>query len=657
MSPLLIISVFSADIHPDPFYKVYSSTEEEDACHRGIGPAGVLGAETTDCDSPISLVNATFKWIEENIKDSIDFVIWGGDSARHDNDELIPRTDQQVESQNMMIVDKFLEVFGKKDRINDTDPTYDFTIPIIPTFGNNDILPHNILAPGPNRWTRKFLSIWRQFIPEEQRHGFERGGWFYVEVIPNQLAVFNLNTLYFHAKNAAVDGCADKSEIGYEEMDWLRIQLQFIRQRGMKAIIMGHVPPGRSETKRSWDETCWQKYTLWMLQYRDVVVGSMYGHMNFEHFLLQDSEEIDEHAINGDPETEVRTALDDELTIQSIDNYLIQLRTRWSRIPSASGFEERALSGAEPDKTQPKKSKKDTFYDKIGGPWGERYSLTLVSASVVPNYFPTIRVFEYNTTGLDHYPAVPVIESNSLSQPGLSNDETHLTLERDGKLQNILKKHKFTAPLPPSKSSPPGPAYSPQTFSWLSYKQYYANLTNINNDFSKPSDFVEAEKWHSGKHSGKKPHKYSDPEKHAKKFVFEVEYDTKTDEAFALKDLTVRSWVDLAGRIGQYRSCRDDDDGDDFVEELEDQDVDADDEDGDSLANHLGNDLTPSRSNRIQNPTSKKHKKHEKHKKHKKQQKHNERKERKAISRTWFAFVSRAFVSTRDEDDLLDNFG
>lgn len=644
------------DIHPDPFYKVYSSTEEEDACHRGKGPAGVLGAETTDCDSPFTLVNATFKWIEENIKDSIDFIIWGGDSARHDNDELIPRTDEQIVDQNMMLVDKFLEVFGKKDRINDTDPTYDFIVPIIPTFGNNDILPHNIMDPGPSKWTKTFLSIWRQFIPEEQRHGFERGGWFYVEVIPNQLAVFNLNTLYFHGKNAAVNGCADKFEIGYEEMDWLRIQLQFMRQRGMKAIIMGHVPPGRSETKRSWDETCWQKYTLWMRQYRDVVVGSMYGHMNFEHFLLQDLEELDEHAINGDPEPEVRTALDGELSIQSTADYLNQLRTRWSRIPNPEGSEEQATSCAEQDlksrarKKRPKKSKKDKFYEKIGGPWGERYSLTLVSASVVPNYFPVLRVFEYNTTGLDSYQATPLRVSDPLSQSGLPTDEPHPNLETNGKLQPKYKKHKFIAPLPPSKSSPPGPAYSPQTFTWLSYKQYYANLTNINNDSLESNDPVDADRWHSGKHSGKTPHGYNDPAKHAKKFAFEVEYDTKTDKAYALKDLTVRSWVDLAGRIGQYRSCRDDNGPEEIAEQLGHQDVDVDDED-DYMDKYLDNDLTPSRSNQIQRSNSKKHKKNKKDKKDKAHEK------RKAIEKAWFAFASRAFVSTRDEDDLLENFG
>lgn len=178
-------------MHPDPFYKVYSDTDGESACHRNTGPAGLYGAETSDCDSPFSLVNATFQWIDDNLKDSIDFVVWTGDSARHDNDEDIPRSDKQVVGLNTMLVNKFREVFGHAHSpFND-----DFVIPIVPTFGNNDILPHNIFTKGPNRWTRTYAQIWKDFIPEEQRHQFDRGGWFYVEVIPNKLAVFSLNTM------------------------------------------------------------------------------------------------------------------------------------------------------------------------------------------------------------------------------------------------------------------------------------------------------------------------------------------------------------------------------------------------------------------------------------------------------------------------------
>jgi len=181
------------DIHPDPFYKTYSSTETGSFCHRGKGAAGYYGAETSDCDAPLTLVNATFAWIAENLADSIDFVIWTGDSARHDNDEEIPRTEEQVLGQNRMLVNKFKEVFGSDG--GDRRSPSAFKIPIVPTFGNNDILPHNIMVKGPNRWTRNYEDVWHDIVPEAQRHAFDRGGWFFVEVIPNKLAVISLNTM------------------------------------------------------------------------------------------------------------------------------------------------------------------------------------------------------------------------------------------------------------------------------------------------------------------------------------------------------------------------------------------------------------------------------------------------------------------------------
>ena len=177
------------DFHPDPFYKTYSSTERDAACHRKRGPAGFYGAETSGCDSPLSLVNATMDWVKENIADQVDFVVWTGDSARHDNDERIPRTQRQIIEQNEFMVRKFAEVFGQDGA------EHQFKIPIVPTFGNNDIMPHNILLAGPNKWTVTYLDIWRGMVPEAQGHQFQRGGWFWVEVVKDKLAVISLNTM------------------------------------------------------------------------------------------------------------------------------------------------------------------------------------------------------------------------------------------------------------------------------------------------------------------------------------------------------------------------------------------------------------------------------------------------------------------------------
>ena len=635
------------DFHPDQFYETYSSTEEDAACHRGNGPAGVFGAETTDCDSPTTLVNATFKWINDNLKGTVDFVIWTGDSSRHDSDEEIPRTETEVIATNQLLVNKFEEVFGKED---DTGLTNEFTIPIIPNFGNNDIMPHNIMEPGPNKWTQKYLSLWRKFIPEEQRHGFSTGGWFSVEVISNHLTVFSLNTMYFFEHNTAVDGCAERSEPGYQQMEWLRIQLQFIRNRGMKAILMGHVPPARTEAKLLWDETCWQKYTLWLQQYRDVIVGSIYGHMNIDHFLLQDHKDISNKALRGKTESISRVALDDELTIQSTADYLTELRAGWSQIPDAPKMKSRSSSGSGyfyhlfesiTRKKKQKKTKEDKFLEKIGGEWAERYSVSLVSPSVVPNYFPTLRVIDYNVSGLEN---LPITHANCLEKTTLQEaEEAHCSIEggdeepieterkksknRKGKKKKP-KKPQFATPKPPSKSAPPGPAYSPQTLSLLGYTQYFANLTRINDDFEQDQT-IDEQGWHNGKHSGKKPLK--DKLRHHNEFKYEIEYDTRNDSVFGLKDLTVRNYLDLAGRIGQYKPPKRD-----RIEGIDTEGSDTREDDG-SVVTCGDHELAASKK---------------KHKKHGKKHKH-----RKAINKVWFTFVNRAFVGARDDDELHDEFG
>lgn len=556
---------------------------------------------------------------------------------------------------NELLVQKFTQVFGKDDNVNDTDPMNEFTIPIVPTFGNNDIMPHNIFAPGPNQWTKKYSHIWRKFIPEEQRHGFERGGWFSVEVIPNRLSVFSLNTLYFFDSNTAVDGCAAKSEPGYEQLEWLRVQLQFLRQRGMKAILMGHVPPARTESKQAWDETCWQKYSLWMRQYRDVVVGSVYGHMNIDHFMLQDFEDISKKALMADTPAMSRMALDNRFTIESSAEYLTELRYDWSQIPDPPESKSKSLSSLDyfynlfnsPILLRKKhnKSKKDKFLHKIGGEWAERYSLSLVSPSVVPNYFPTMRVVDYNISGLDAVSETSLthdLEHYDAGQCVQEREEGNFDASKSRKKKGKRKKHHkpkkpdFVMPKPPSKSAPPGPAYSPQTFSWLGYTQYYANLTHINNDFTqgRDDDVAEEEGWHDGKHSGRTPEEKA--KNHHKKFEYSVEYDTRNDSVFGLQDLTVRNYLNLAGRIGQYKPANGD--------RLKDGETDTmTDEDGEGQVSAVCHE---------DDMTARKNKKYKKH--HGKKQKH---KHRKAINRVWFTFVNRAYVGTRDDEELHDEFG
>ncbi|KAG6001008.1 hypothetical protein E4U21_004786 [Claviceps maximensis] len=631
------------DFHPDDLYKPHTSTEDGIACHRGEGMAGTFGAEKTDCDSPFSLVDATLKWVEENIKDTIDFVVWTGDTARHDSDEDNPRSDKTVIDSNRAVADKMIKTFSSADGKLD--------IPIIPTFGNNDFLPHNIMYPGPNHWFTAYADIWNRFIPEEQRHSFEFGGWFHVDVIPGKLTVFSLNTMYFFDRNAAVDGCAQPSEPGFKHMEWLRVQLDIMRQTGVKAILIGHVPPARTNSKKNWDETCWQRYTLWLQKYRDVVVASLYGHMNIDHFLLGDTKELDFGIDGAFPARHhyhsQKSINESDFSAQGKEDYLHELRDSWRDLPG-SAIElldemEKENGPISADKMKHKNKKKNKILHKIGGQYAERYQLSLISPSVVPNYFPTMRVFEYNMTGLENAAvwedkshtarnsATPLGGVYSGQHDDDGDDDTSLELRsinmekkkgRERKDKDETDDPDLVIPEDPSTDSLPGPAYYPQQFTLTGYTQYFANLTHINNDYES-NDAVQGSKWRHGNHGGKRPkHSPAQP----RTFQFEVEYSTFSDKHFKLKDLTVQNYLRLAYHMRQRGRANGNTVDSSGLDDLGDEEQ----TDDEVASSEVDADVDT------------------KKKKKKKKQRKNGDKENK----TWLRWLSYAFVQTIPEKDL-----
>lgn len=430
-------------------------------------------------------------------------------------------------------------------------------------------------------------------------------------------------------------------------MNWLRIQLEFLRQRGMKAILSGHVPPARNEAKYSWDETCWQKYALWMRQYRDVVVGSLYGHMNVDHFMLQDFEDISIEALDGVVSTESIAEVfnDRDMSITSTASYLEGLRKAWSRLPSAPA------STYKKGKGNNDKRDEEAYYRRIGGEWAERFHVVHVSPSVIPNYFPTLRVFHYNITGLESAESLsaphdaPALTLDQLALEEWDEEENEneseevfridwenpdFTSERRKKKQK-KKKPKFTTPKPPSKSSPPGPAYSPQTLSILGYTQYFANLTYIQNDSSFTSsvetDLFEGtfssrsqDVWREGKHHDKEP-KQPRPPHPLRKFDYKVEYDTmnSTDEFGMANGFFARDWLALATKIGKYKPSSL------AASSRLEADVDA----LDGIVPEGPDDGTG----------------------------FEEERHRSGSKRSWFTFVQRAFVGSKSMDELEGHFG
>jgi endopolyphosphatase len=489
-----------SDIHPDPFYK--ENTDPDTACHRGKdeeGNTGKYGHPISRCDSPMTLVNATFDWIAKNLKNEIDFIVWTGDNVRHDRDNKHPRTESHIFDMNNLMVSKFLD-FLKCD-----DPIHIYEVPVVPSIGNNDVYPHNLFAEGPTLQTQEFYRIWKDLIPEDQMHTFYRGASFMTEVIPGKLVVIAINTLYWFQSNPIVDGCDRRKDPGHKQFRFLSIILQEFRERGMKVWLSGHVPPNAS----NFEPSCLDRYSAWMHEYRDVVVGGLFGHMNVDHFLFLDSKaKTPELSVAEKNSMKFTCDIEDDDNIISTlgkVEYLDNLRESYAELED----------------------------DESG--LNTRYSMSYVSSSIIPTYFPGLRVWEYNITGVEEaqtsvysngQPFRPWSEVfNEIEQElaRLDEEDEYQPLGEEELAMSSTdfqkkKKKKADPTWPPNfgKDVNPGPAYLPQTFTPTRYVQYFANLTAANFGH--------------------------------KEFTFEKEYSTD-QLPYNMTNLVVSSWVEFARKL------------------------------------------------------------------------------------------------------------
>jgi endopolyphosphatase len=285
---------------------------------------------------------------------------------------------------------------------------------------------------------------------------------------------------------------------------------------------------------------------------------------------------------------------DPNLSVSSAESYLSSLREAFSQMVLGSGAGE---------------GNQDRANKHLGGKWAERYVLTHVSPSVVPNYFPTLRVVEYNITDLVDAQGILKLEPESSFLQDAEDGKEELQVLRK-------KKDKMRKPDPPAKTAPPGPAYSMQPYTFIGYTQYFLNLTKYNDPQTSEFGGVGGEL--------RKRDVGTEENDHAPKLQYEVEYDTQTDLVYKLKDLTVRSYVELARRIVDASPHRHK--GFPGLQNGQDDEHDSDTED--SVQDDKGEEAR-------------------KKKKKKKKKKHD-----KVRDKVWHEFVKRAFVGTVDGEEL-----
>ncbi|PIA13184.1 hypothetical protein COEREDRAFT_83654 [Coemansia reversa NRRL 1564] len=390
--------------------------------HRRTGPFGIAEAK---CDSPIELINATsqhlrLKW---GAKRKVDFVLWTGDSARHDKDIDSPRSFNDIIHSNIIASAALRHAFGNT--------------PIVPNIGNNDVNPHNELpAPGHKQARKTFSSLadaWNGFIPKDQMATFLYGGYFARDIVDlsssRGLTALSLNTMYWYRANDRIGGCKAKDSPGLAQLAWIRYQIGRARKRNRDLILIGHVLP----TRDNYRPTCYHGYARTVTQvippsYSNplpVVRAQLFGHSNVDlwTFVGHESKWIESTPFPTNNFTK-DGRLWWEREVDEVSGYFGKLiRNVWSKDNFIENQfnEERSWESMEDDPivsytedrygniwpttslSQPTRLPAD-FVDNVIKEFkrvivkespNPRMGVTTISPSIIPRYFPAYRIFYY----------------------------------------------------------------------------------------------------------------------------------------------------------------------------------------------------------------------------------------------------------------------
>ncbi|XP_065177981.1 sphingomyelinase phosphodiesterase D-like [Sycon ciliatum] len=194
------------------------------------------------------------------------------------------------------------------------------------TMGNNDV-PYHWQVPTMS-WYESLWQYWAPLIlcPDcaqgrfstrvneaEFNTTFLRGGYYKVQV-SDGLVLLIVNSLYWsaYAWSQTVPFRDEIPVIANEQMQWLETSLKQAESRGMKAVIVGHVPPGldpyRPHLNRvGYVQQFWfDNYTQIFLQtvaetFQDTVACNIFAHLHKDDFHV--------HSYNSDNSTRTATLL------------------------------------------------------------------------------------------------------------------------------------------------------------------------------------------------------------------------------------------------------------------------------------------------------------------------------------------------------------
>ncbi|XP_056300643.1 acid sphingomyelinase-like phosphodiesterase 3b [Pseudoliparis swirei] len=257
------------DQHWDPTYKLNDDPTLVCASSgkRPAANAGKFGAYA--CDSPWLLINSSVYAMKDILPDP-DFIIWTGDDTPH-----VPNTDLGEEA--------VLHIIGNLTHIiNQVFPN----TKVYPALGNHDYHPKSQLPAGPNSIYNQTADMWQDWLDPESRGTFKKGG-YYTEKLLNRTGfrMLALNTNLYYDQNKLTQDMDDPAG----QFSWADQVLTEAAINKEKVYIIGHIPPGVFEKKRSkpWFTPEFNKLYLELIQkHHSVILGQFFGHHHTDSFRM-----------------------------------------------------------------------------------------------------------------------------------------------------------------------------------------------------------------------------------------------------------------------------------------------------------------------------------------------------------------------------------
>ncbi|XP_074538800.1 acid sphingomyelinase-like phosphodiesterase 3b isoform X1 [Halichoeres trimaculatus] len=277
LSCLLFKNVFAlpgsfwhiTDQHWDPTYKLTDDPNLvcASSSQRPAATAGLFGDYV--CDSPWHLINSSV-YAMKNILPDPDFILWTGDDTPH-----VPNEDLGEEA--------VLSIIGNLTHI--LKQVFPKT-KVYSALGNHDYHPKNQLPGGPNNMYDQIAEMWKDWLDPESQRTFKKGG-YYTEKLLNRVGfrMLVLNTNLYYRQNELTTNIDDPAE----QFSWADRVLTEAAKNKEKVYIIGHIPPGLFEKKRSttWFTPKFNKMYVDLIQkHHSVVLGQFFGHHHTDSFRM-----------------------------------------------------------------------------------------------------------------------------------------------------------------------------------------------------------------------------------------------------------------------------------------------------------------------------------------------------------------------------------